>query len=84
MNLHVYFFFSLVPDHPRAHGNKAYYEDAIKNAYEMKRGDDGDVQLDGDSTYSESNYSGKDLSERDQYELLCRSEYTSVSVYFQE
>lgn len=49
----------------------------------MKRGDDGDVQLDGDSTYSESALSSKDLSERDQYELLCRSEYTSVSFYFE-
>ncbi len=45
----------------------------------MKRGDDGDVQLDGDTNYSESTDSG-DISEREQYEQLCRSEYISVSV----
>ncbi|XP_054719638.1 prolyl 4-hydroxylase subunit alpha-1-like [Uloborus diversus] len=64
----------LVPDHPRALGNKVYYEDAIRNAAHMKRGDDGDTPLDGDSNYSESSTTESDVSEREQYEKLCRSE----------
>ncbi|XP_015914091.1 prolyl 4-hydroxylase subunit alpha-1 [Parasteatoda tepidariorum] len=67
----------LVPDHPRARGNKAYYEDAIKNAAHTKRGDDGDVQLDGDVNYSESSNADSEISEREQYEQLCRSESVS-------
>ncbi|XP_035209546.1 prolyl 4-hydroxylase subunit alpha-1-like, partial [Stegodyphus dumicola] len=67
----------LVPDHPRAQGNKAYYEDAIRNAAHTKRGDDGDVQLDGDVNYSESSKLDSELSEREQYEQLCRSESVS-------
>ncbi|KAG8197753.1 hypothetical protein JTE90_006799 [Oedothorax gibbosus] len=67
----------LVPDHPRAQGNRAYYEDAITNAAHTKRGDDGDVQLDGDVNYSEASKSDTELSEREQYEQLCRSESIS-------
>ncbi|CAL1270717.1 unnamed protein product [Larinioides sclopetarius] len=67
----------LVPNHPRAAGNRAYYEDAIRNAAQMKRGDDGDVPLVGDVNYSESTKSDAEPSEREQYERLCRSESTS-------
>ncbi|GIY48247.1 prolyl 4-hydroxylase subunit alpha-1 [Caerostris extrusa] len=70
----------LVPHHPRAAGNRAYYEDAIKNAAHMKRGDDGDVQLGGDVNYSESSRADTELSEREQYEQLCRAESSTVDL----
>ncbi|KAG8197755.1 hypothetical protein JTE90_006801 [Oedothorax gibbosus] len=59
----------LVPDHPRAQGNRAYYEDAITNAAHTKR---GDLQLDRDFNYSEASKADTELSNQEQYEQLCR------------
>ncbi|XP_060526427.1 prolyl 4-hydroxylase subunit alpha-1 isoform X2 [Cylas formicarius] len=63
----------LVPSHPRALGNKVYYEDELTRATSspsaMKKGDDGsqDVETQGETT--EPDPFGKDL-----YEALCRGE----------
>lgn len=64
----------LVPDHPRARGNKAYYEDAIRKSEQQKRGDDGDVPVETYIATSEIPEAIEELSEREVYEKLCRGE----------
>lgn len=64
---------SAAPDHPRAPGNKRYYEDALSKTELHKRGDDGDVPV--DETIVEKKQHGPDAdSERGIYERLCRGE----------
>ncbi|KFM72508.1 Prolyl 4-hydroxylase subunit alpha-2, partial [Stegodyphus mimosarum] len=58
------------PDHPRAQGNLAYYQQAVLKEDTHKRGDDGfEVQDDEDSLDQDP----RGL-ERDTYEMLCRGE----------
>lgn len=62
-----------VPDHPRAPGNKRYYEDAISKTELHKRGDDGDVPV--EEAAAGKRHHGPDAdSERGIYERLCRGE----------
>lgn len=64
----------LEPDHPRAAGNKVYYEDAMHKSELQKRGDDGDVVI--DKSYAEKFEEGVEPPERELYEKLCRGEKT--------
>uniref|UniRef100_A0A646QE87 procollagen-proline 4-dioxygenase n=1 Tax=Hemiscolopendra marginata TaxID=943146 RepID=A0A646QE87_9MYRI len=64
----------LVPSHPRAAGNKIYYEDALHKEEQQKRGDDGDVVI--DNSYINNSDEGIETSERVLYERLCRGEKT--------
>ncbi|CAN7993356.1 unnamed protein product [Ixodes hexagonus] len=62
-----------VPDHPRAPGNKRYYEDAISKTELHKRGDDGDVPMD-EAAVGKKHHGPDADSERGIYERLCRGE----------
>nr|XP_050048009.1 prolyl 4-hydroxylase subunit alpha-1-like isoform X2 [Dermacentor andersoni] len=62
-----------VPDHPRAPGNKRYYEDTLAKREQYKRGDDGDVSEDSITLKKRSPLPDAD-SERGIYERLCRGE----------
>ncbi|XP_050048009.2 prolyl 4-hydroxylase subunit alpha-1 isoform X2 [Dermacentor andersoni] len=62
-----------VPNHPRAPGNKRYYEDTLAKREQYKRGDDGDVSEDSITLKKRSPLPDAD-SERGIYERLCRGE----------
>ncbi|RWS16015.1 prolyl 4-hydroxylase subunit alpha-1-like protein [Dinothrombium tinctorium] len=63
------------PNHPRASGNKAYYERLLYKSSSKKRGDEGDdVPIDEAITESMNVLEPKEESERDTYESLCRGE----------
>ncbi|XP_077540266.1 prolyl 4-hydroxylase subunit alpha-1 isoform X4 [Haemaphysalis longicornis] len=63
-----------VPDHPRAPGNKRYYEDTLAKRELYKRGDDGDVSDDDSVTLKKRSPLPDADSERGIYERLCRGE----------
>lgn len=65
-----------VPDHPRAPGNKRYYDDMLaKREQYMKRGDDGDMSENDSVTLKKKRSPLPDAdSERGIYERLCRGE----------
>ncbi|XP_022243855.1 prolyl 4-hydroxylase subunit alpha-1-like [Limulus polyphemus] len=62
----------LVPDHPRAGGNKIFFENSLQRSEKKKKGDDGDVPV--EETYMEFKRSVYDIPEREKYEMLCRGE----------
>lgn len=63
------------PDHPRAPGNKRYYEDMLaKREQYMKRGDDGDMSENDSVTLKKRSPLPDADSERGIYERLCRGE----------
>uniref|UniRef100_A0A2P2I4Y7 procollagen-proline 4-dioxygenase n=1 Tax=Hirondellea gigas TaxID=1518452 RepID=A0A2P2I4Y7_9CRUS len=80
----------LRPNHQRALGNKVYYEEALTNAAEGKRGEDGEQLKDeavqkGYTVAEETEEVEGDTAawqrERDSYERLCRGEIrTSPSI----
>ncbi|XP_037291677.1 prolyl 4-hydroxylase subunit alpha-1 isoform X1 [Rhipicephalus microplus] len=63
-----------VPDHPRAPGNKRYYEDTLAKREQYKRGDDGDISEDDSITSKKKSPLPDADSERGIYERLCRGE----------
>ncbi|KAL1418419.1 hypothetical protein MTO96_025920 [Rhipicephalus appendiculatus] len=63
-----------VPDHPRAPGNKRYYEDTLAKREQYKRGDDGDISEDDSITLKKRSPLPDADSERGIYERLCRGE----------
>ncbi|KAA0185813.1 hypothetical protein HAZT_HAZT009152 [Hyalella azteca] len=76
----------LRPDHQRALGNKAYYEEALKKAGDGRRGEDGrllqDEAVQKGYTVQEETDDIESLGsswqrERDAYERLCRGEVHS-------
>uniref|UniRef100_T1IP32 procollagen-proline 4-dioxygenase n=1 Tax=Strigamia maritima TaxID=126957 RepID=T1IP32_STRMM len=65
----------IAPYHPRAAGNRVFYEDAITKDEEKKRGDDGLSAI--DRGYVEKSDLENENSERYFYERLCRGEHTT-------
>ncbi|RWS28712.1 prolyl 4-hydroxylase subunit alpha-1-like protein [Leptotrombidium deliense] len=66
----------IFPSHPRASGNKLYYESLIgKSTSSKKRGDEGDdVPIDETISESANVFEPREESEREAYESLCRGE----------
>ena len=67
------------PEHVRAPGNKLYYENAIRESGETlnpgrRKGDDGLDEPDDDVITEGSSKNQQPLSERQDYEQLCRGE----------
>ncbi|RZC35039.1 P4Ha N and/or 2OG-FeII Oxy domain containing protein [Asbolus verrucosus] len=62
----------ILPSHPRALGNKVYYEDELQKTVEVKRkGDDGSESVQNDEI---STSTITDIYGREFYEQLCRGE----------
>lgn len=68
----TYRLLDLVPYHQRALGNRDYYVNLMNSESLKKRGDDGDVPVDG--FVRQASTAPKESTEREIYESLCRGE----------
>ncbi|XP_012276583.1 prolyl 4-hydroxylase subunit alpha-2 [Orussus abietinus] len=72
----------LVPSHPRALGNRVYYQDELeKKASQVrkKRGEDGEDSITPGQAFAiveEKIKSVEEMTDREKYEMLCRAEAT--------
>lgn len=78
--LATYFSFNKDPEHSRAHGNLAYYNEAAKNSETQKKGDNGVMTSELQAALFVEKPEAD--SEKIEYERLCRGEHVKVGIKF--